>query len=158
MGMATEAFVLLATELLWNVVVWLPTLVFSLIFIRITLGIRLRDLVGEIEHHQTAAVGAVFFWTALGFSMLISRAVADPPTAAANWMESLFWLVIGILIAMLIFVAGVLFIFGLLARRHQQTITAYIRRELRTEHNLSLSLIMGALFIVPVVVAYHMTV
>lgn len=29
MGMATEALALLLTELMWNVVVWLPTLVFT---------------------------------------------------------------------------------------------------------------------------------
>lgn len=158
MGMATEALTLLLTELMWNVVVWLPTLVVSLVFIRVLLGIQLRDLISEIEHHQTAAVGAVFFWTALGFSMLISRAVADPPAATNNWLETFFWLGAGILIALLFFAVGVFVIFGLLARRHGQTVRDYIRRELRTEHNLSLSLIMGALFIVPVVVAYHMTV
>ncbi len=158
MEIVTDTVMLVLIELMWNVVVWLPTLFFSLLFIRIVLGIQFSELVGEIEHHQTAAVGAVFFWTALGFSLLISRAVADPQTATTSWIDTLFWLCIGILIALLFFAIGVMLTFGLLASRHVQTIRDSIRRELRTEHNLSLSLIMGALFIVPVVVAYHMTV
>lgn len=148
----------LATELLWNVVVWLPTLVFSLMFVRLVLGIRFNELLREVEEHQTAAVGAVFFWTSFGFSMLTSKAVADPPVAAASYGEALFWLVVGIAIAVLFFVIGMMIVFGTLARRRRENVFAYIQRELRAEHNLSLAMIMGALFIVPIVVAYHMTV
>ena len=83
MNMVSQVGALLATELFWNVIVWLPTLAFSLGFVRVVLGIRMRELVAEVEEHQTAAVGAVFFWTSFGFSMLISKAVADPPVAAA---------------------------------------------------------------------------
>jgi len=158
MNMVSQVGALLATELFWNVIVWLPTLAFSLVFVRVVLGIRMRELVAEVEEHQTAAVGAVFFWTSFGFSMLISKAVADPPVAAASYAEALFWLGIGMVIAVLFFVLGTLMVFGVLARRQREGMFRYIQRELRREHNLSLTMIMGALFIVPVVVAYHMTV
>lgn len=52
---------------------------------------------------------------------------------------------------------GLLAVFGSLARRRREPILAYVQRELRQEHNLALSLIMGALFIMPVIVAYHIT-
>lgn len=148
----------LMMELLWNVVVWLPTLIFSLLFVRLVLGIRLNELLAEVEEHQTAAVGAVFFWTSFGFSMLISKAIADPPVPAASYVEAFFWLAVGILIAVLFFSIGMLVVFGTLARRRSENLVGYIQRELRAEHNLSLAMIMGALFIVPIVVAYHMTV
>ncbi len=158
MGVLARIGEVLMTELLWNVVVWLPTLAFSLLFVRLVLGIRFNELLLEVEEHQTAAVGAVFFWTSFGFSMLTSKAIADPPVAAPSYGEAFFWLAIGIVIAVLFFVLGMVIVFGTLARRRRENLFAYIRRELRTEHNLSLAMIMGALFIVPIVVAYHMTV
>lgn len=158
MQMLSNIFMLLLTELFWNVVVWLPTLFFSLVFIRLLLGVRMHDLITEVEEHQTAAVGAVLFWTALGFSMLTGRAAGDPATASGTLGENLLWLAIGIGVAIFIFLIGVILVFGALARRHRQSLSEYIQRELRTEHNLSLSLVMGALFIVPIIVAYHMTV
>jgi|GEM_PF-2629309 len=158
MNQVTQIGGLVLTELFWNVVVWLPTLAFSLLFIRVALGIRIAEIVNEVEEHQTASVGAVFFWTSFGFSMLTGRALSDPPTAANSYLEAFFWLGLGISIAILMFLLGLLIVFGLLARRHRESVFSYMQRELRSEHNLSLSLIMGALFIVPVVVAYHMTV
>lgn len=149
---------LVVIELLWNVVVWLPTLLFSLLFIRVALGIRLNELLTEVEEQQTAAVGAVFFWTSFGFSMLMSKAIADPPAETTSYREAFFWLAVGLTLVTLFFLLGAAIVFGLLARRRRERMFSYIQRELRTEHNLSLALIMGALFIVPVVVAYHMTV
>ena len=158
MGVLAQIGEVLAIELMWNVVVWLPTLAFSLVFVRLVLGIRFNELLREVEEHQTAAVGAVFFWTSFGFSMLTSKAIADPPVAAASYGEAFFWLAVGITIAVLFFLVGMLIVFGALARRRRENVFVYIQRELRTEHNLSLAMIMGALFIVPIVVAYHMTV
>lgn len=158
MDMLTRVGELLVIELWWNIVVWLPTLLCSVIFIRLVLGIRLNELMAEVEEHQTAAVGAVFFWTSFGFSMLIGKAIADPPVAVASYLEAFFWLGLGIAIVVAFFLLGIIIVFGLLARRHRESVFGYMQRELRQEHNLSLSLIMGALFIVPVVVAYHMTV
>ncbi len=149
---------LIAIELFWNVVVWLPTLAFSLLFIRVALGIRMSELLAEVEEHQTAAVGAVFFWTSFGFSMLTSKAIADPPAEVTSYTEAFFWLAVGLTLVGLFFLLGAAVVFGLLARRRRESMFVYIQRELRTEHNLSLSMIMGALFIVPVIVAYHMTV
>lgn len=154
----TSAVSLLLTEMLWNILVWIPTLLISLLFIRVLLGVRPQELIVEIEEHQTAAIGAVFFWVSLGFSMLLSRTIADAPTeATASWGEAFSWFGIAVLVSFLMFALGLLAVFGTLARRRRERVLAYIQRELREEHNLALSLIMGALFIVPVIVAYHIT-
>ena len=146
------------TEILWNLLVWVPTVLVSLLFIRVLLGVKLGELREEVEEHQTAAIGAVFFWVSLGFSLLLSRTIADAPTpATASWSESFAWFGVALLISLLLFLAGLAVVFGTLARRRQEGLLAYIRRELRQEHNLALAFIMGALFIVPVVVAYHIT-
>ncbi len=154
----TSAVSLLLTEVLWNILVWIPTLLISLLFIRVLLGVRLQELIVEIEEHQTAAIGAVFFWVSLGFSLLLSRTIADAPTqATASWGEAFGWFGVALLVSFLMFALGLLAVFGTLARRRREPVLTYIRRELRQEHNLALSLIMGALFIVPVIVAYHIT-
>lgn len=154
----TEVLTTLLTELGWNLAVWLPTVLISLLFIRAVLGVRLRDLTEEIEEHQTAAIGAVFFWVSLGFSLLLSRTIASPaPVGDGTWGEAFSWLALAVLISLLLFGLGVLLVFGTLARRRQEGLLTYIRREMRQEHNLALSFIMGALFLVPVVVTYHIT-
>lgn len=154
----TSAVSLILTEIIWNVVVWIPTVLISLLFIRVLLGVRLQELIVELEERQTAAIGAVFFWVSLGFSLLLSRTVAEAPTqGSASWGEALTWFGIALLVSMLMFSLGLGAVFGSLARRRRERILAYIQRELRQEHNLALSFIMGALFIVPVIVAYHIT-
>ncbi|UQN09552.1 hypothetical protein [Deinococcus sp. QL22] len=154
----TSTASLILTEILWNILVWIPTVLISLVFIRVLLGIRPRELIVEIEDHQTAAIGAVFFWVSLGFSMLLSRTIADAPSqATASWGEAFSWFGIALLVSLIMFSLGLVAVFGSLARRRREPILAYIQRELRQEHNLALSFIMGALFIVPVIVAYHIT-
>ncbi|ACO47404.1 hypothetical protein DEDE109153_17145 [Deinococcus deserti] len=153
-----EFFTTLLTELAWNLAVWLPTALVSLLFIRAVLGVRMRELIVEIEEHQTAAIGAVFFWVSLGFSLLLSRTIADPVAAGGGtWAEAFAWLALAVLVTMLLFALGVFLVFGTLARRRKESLLGYIRREMRHEHNLALSFIMGALFLVPVVVTYHLT-
>lgn len=153
-----ELFTTLLTELAWNLAVWLPTALVSLLFIRTVLGVRMRELIVEIEEHQTAAIGAVFFWVSLGFSLLLSRTIADPVApGGGTWAEAFAWLALAILVSMLLFALGVFLVFGTLARRRKESLLVYIRREMRQEHNLALSFIMGALFLVPVVVTYHLT-
>jgi len=154
----TSALSLLLTEIVWNFVVWIPTVLISLLFIRVLLGVRLQELIVELEEHQTAAIGAVFFWVSLGFSLLLSRTIAEVPTQGAeSWGEALAWLGVALLVSLLMFGLGLAAVFGSLARRRRERMLTYIQRELRQEHNLALSFIMGALFIVPVVVAYHIT-
>lgn len=154
----TEVIATLLTELGWNLAVWVPTVLLSLLFIRAVLGVRLRDLTEEIEEHQTAAIGAVFFWVSLGFSLLFSRTIASPaPGGDGTWGEAFSWLALAVLISLLLFGLGVSLVFGTLARRRREGLLTYIRREMRQEHNLALSFIMGALFLVPVVVTYHIT-
>lgn len=154
----TDVVSTLLTELGWNLAVWLPSVLLSLLFIRAVLGVHLRDLTTEIEQHQTAAIGAVFFWVSLGVSLLLSRTIANPaPGGDGSWSDAFSWLALAVLISLLLFWLGVLVVFGTLARRRQEGILTYIRREMRQEHNLALSFIMGALFLVPVVVTYHVT-
>lgn len=94
----------------------------------------------------------------LGFSLLLSRTIADPsPVGSGSWADAFSWLAIAVLVTLLLFGFGVLVVFGTLARRRQEPLLVYIRREMRHEHNLALSFIMGALFLVPVVVTYHLT-
>ncbi|GGK19191.1 hypothetical protein GCM10008955_10800 [Deinococcus malanensis] len=154
----SELFTTLLTEIGWNLAVWLPTVVVSLLFIRAVLGVRMRELTQEIEEHQTAAIGAVFFWVSLGFSLLLSRTIADPsPAGSGSWADAFSWLAVAVLVTLLLFGLGVFVVFGTLARRRRESLLVYIRREMRHEHNLALSFIMGALFLVPVVVTYHLT-
>lgn len=153
----TDLLTTLVTELGWNLAVWLPTLLISLLFIRAVLGVRVRELITEIEEHQTAAIGAVFFWVSLGLSLLLSRTVASPAPADGTWAEAFTWLAVAVLVTLLLFTLGVLAVFGTLARRKGEGVLRYIRREMREEHNLALSFIMGALFLVPAVVTYHVT-
>lgn len=153
----TDLLTTLMTELGWNLAVWLPTLLVSLLFIRAVLGVRVRELVTEIEQHQTAAIGAVFFWVSLGFSLLLSRTIATPVPTDGTWAEAFTWLAVAVVVTLLLFTLGVLAVFGSLARRKGEGVLRYIRREMREEHNLALSFIMGALFIVPAVVTYHVT-
>ena len=154
----TDLLTTLLTELGWNLAVWLPTVLASVAFIRLILGVRVRELVTEMEEHQTAAIGAVFFWVSLGFSLLLSRTIASPAvTADISWVQAFTWLAVALLVTLILFFLGVLVVFGSLARRRREGLLAYIRREMRQEHNLALSFIMGALFIVPVVVTYHVT-
>lgn len=152
------AFSLLLTELGWNLAVWVPTVLMSLLFIRFVLGVPVREMVREVEEHQTAAIGAVFFWTSLGFALLFSRLVESPaPLHTLPWGQAFAWLGVAVTVTLLLFGLGVLVVFGTLARRRRESIARYLRRELRHEHNLALSFILGALFIVPAVVAYHST-
>ncbi|MXV19155.1 hypothetical protein [Deinococcus xianganensis] len=153
----TDLLTTLVTELGWNLAVWLPTLLISLLFIRAVLGVRVRELITEIEEHQTAAIGAVFFWVSLGFSLLLSRTIATPVPADGTWTEAFTWLAVAVIVTLLLFTLGVLAVFGTLARRKSEGVLRYIRREMREEHNLALSFIMGALFLVPAVVTYHVT-
>ena len=153
----TDLLTTLATELGWNLAVWLPTLLISLLFIRAVLGVRVRELITEIEEHQTAAIGAVFFWVSLGFSLLLSRTIATPVPTDGTWAEAFTWLAVAVVVTLLLFTLGVLAVFGSLARRKGEGVLRYIRREMREEHNLALSFIMGALFLVPAVVTYHVT-
>lgn len=154
----TSVLSLLLTEVAWNFVVWIPTALISLLFIRVLLGVRLQELIVELEEHQTAAIGAVFFWVSLGFSLLLSRTIAEVPTQGTeSWGEALTWFGLALLVSLLMFGLGLAAVFGSLARRRRERVLVYIRRELRQEHNLALSFILGALFIVPVVVAYHIT-
>lgn len=154
----SELLTILLTEMGWNLAVWLPTVLISLLFIRTVLGVRLGELTLEIEEHQTAAIGAVFFWVSLGFSLLLSRTIAGPPSVGSgSWADAFAWLAVAVLVTLLLFALGVLLVFGTLARRRREPLLAYIRREMRHEHNLALSFIMGALFLVPVVVTYHLT-
>lgn len=154
----TSVLSLLLTEVAWNFVVWIPTALISLLFIRVLLGVRLQELIVELEEHQTAAIGAVFFWVSLGFSLLLSRTIAEVPTQGTeSWSEALTWFGLALLVSLLMFGLGLAAVFGSLARRRRERVLVYIRRELRQEHNLALSFILGALFIVPVVVAYHIT-
>jgi len=153
----TDLLTTLVTELGWNLAVWLPTLLISLLFIRAVLGVRVRELVTEIEQHQTAAIGAVFFWVSLGFSLLLSRTIASPVPTDGTWAEAFTWLAVAVVVTLLLFTLGVLVVFGTLARRQGEDVLRYIRREMREEHNLALSFIMGALFLVPAVVTYHVT-
>lgn len=154
----TDFLTFLLTEIGWNLAVWIPTTLLSLLFIRTVLGVPMRDLVSEIEDRQTAAIGAVFFWASLGFSLLFSRLVAAPSSMAdLPWAEAFAWLGLAVGLSLLLFSAGVWAVFGALARRKGESVSAYLRRELRDEHNLALSFVLGALFIVPVVVAYHVT-
>ncbi|GGL14727.1 DUF350 domain-containing protein [Deinococcus radiotolerans] len=153
----TDLLTTLVTELGWNLAVWLPTLLISLLFIRAVLGVRVRELITEIEEHQTAAIGAVFFWVSLGFSLLLSRTIASPVPDGGTWTEAFTWLAVAIIVTLLLFTLGVLAVFGSLARRKGEGVLRYIRREMREEHNLALSFIMGALFLVPAVVTYHVT-
>ena len=80
-----------------------------------------------------------------------------PPADEVSWAGAFAWLGLALFNVLLLFFLGVLAVFGSLARRRGEGLLAYIRRELRGEHNLALSFIMGALFLVPVVVAYHIT-
>lgn len=153
----TDLLTTLVTELGWNLAVWLPTLLISLLFIRAVLGVRVRELITEIEEHQTAAIGAVFFWVSLGFSLLLSRTIASPVPTDGTWAEAFTWLAVAVVVTLLLFTLGVLAVFGTLARRKGEGVLRYIRREMREEHNLALSFIMGALFLVPAVVTYHVT-
>ena len=73
------------------------------------------------------------------------------------WREAFGWLGLAVGMSLLLFSAGVWAVFGTLARRKGESVSAYLRRELVTEHNLALSFVLGALFLVPVVVAYHVT-
>ena len=149
---------LLLTEIGWNLAVWVPTTVFSLIFIRAVLGIRLGELAREVEDRQTAAVGAIFFWASLGFSLLFSRLVGTPASLNdLTWAEAFGWLGVAVGVALLLFSLGTWLVFGTLARRKGESVSRYLRRELVTEHNLALAFVLGALFIVPVVVVYHVT-
>ncbi|MFN4251946.1 hypothetical protein [Deinococcus sp.] len=153
----TDLLTTLVTELGWNLAVWLPTLLISLLFIRAVLGVRMRDLITEIEEHQTAAIGAVFFWVSLGLSLLLSRTIASPAAEGGTWAEAFMWLAVAVFVTLLLFTLGVVAVFGTLARRRGEGVLRYIRREMREEHNLALSFIMGALFLVPAVVTYHVT-
>ncbi|GHG35466.1 hypothetical protein CBQ26_18515 [Deinococcus indicus] len=153
----TDLLTTLVTELGWNLAVWLPTLLVSLLFIRAVLGVRVRELITEIEEHQTAAIGAVFFWVSLGLSLLLSRTIAAPVPTDGSWAEAFTWLAVAVVVTLLLFTLGVLVVFGSLARRRGEGVLRYIRRELREEHNLALSFIMGALFLVPAVVTAHVT-
>ncbi|WP_261663043.1 hypothetical protein [Deinococcus sp. Marseille-Q6407] len=154
----TDVLSMLLTEIGWNLAVWVPTLLLSVLFIRLVLGVPFREMVAEIEDRQTAAIGAVFFWASLGFALLFSRMVETPGQLHnLPWSQAFAWLGLAVGLSLFLFSVGVWAVFGVLSRRRHESISAYLRRELRDEHNLALSFILGALFLVPVVVAYHVT-
>lgn len=137
--------------MLWSLVSILLAGAISLLVVKVILGVRISDLLAEIETKQNAAVGIIFKDIAAVLSGLLLIFTSNGfSNTSTTLVEDLLWTVGGgLLTLLLIGVFGYLFLRWLTGRRAvKETPLQYLRRELILEQNQALAHIIMAFLIV----------
>jgi hypothetical protein len=145
-----EILTLFGNILLWSLLSIILAGVISLLVVKIILGVRIRDLLTEIETKQNAAVGIIFKDIAAVISGLFLIFTSAGFTSSTNLVQDLLWTVGGGLLTLVFMgVLGFLLLRWLAGRRSlKETPLQYLRRELIQEQNQALAHILMAFLIV----------
>ena len=144
-------------ELGWNLAAFALTGIVCVIVMRVVLGLRIVDIVREVEEEHNGAVGAAFFTVALLSGLWFGKIGGDF-TSESTTGEQIAWSIIGFVIATAIFVAAFYLVFRVLCHRRGERVIPYIRREAIAENNTAIILFVGSLAVVPYTLAAMITV
>jgi hypothetical protein len=142
-------------SIIGNIVIWslfsiILAGIISTLVVNIILGIRVGDLVAEIETKQNAAIGILFKNVAAVFSGLLLIFTSEGFSASEGLLSDILWAVGGGLLTLIF--AGILafLLLNWLTRRRspKETPLQYLRRELVQEQNEALTHILMAFLIV----------
>jgi hypothetical protein len=138
-----------------NVLVWsLLSIILAgmttILVVKIILGVRIPDLLAEIETKQNAAISTIFKDIAAVLSGLTLIFTSTGFTPSTNLIGDILWAVGGGLLTLVLMgVLGFLFLLWLVGRRSlKETPLQYLRRELIQEQNQALADIIMAFLIV----------
>jgi hypothetical protein len=145
-----EILTLFGNILLWSLLSIILAGVISILVVKIILGVRIRDLLTEIETKQNAAVGIIFKDIAAVTSGLLLIFTSEGFTSSTNLVQDLLWTVGGGLLTLVFMgVLGFLLLRWLAGRQSlKETPLQYLRRELIQEQNQALAHILMAFLIV----------
>jgi hypothetical protein len=145
-----EIIITFGDILLWSLISIILAGIISILVVKIILGVRIGDLLAEIETKQNAAVGIIFKDIAAVISGLFLIFTSEGFTASTNLVQDILWTVGGGLLTLVfIGVLGFLLLRWLAGRKSlKETPIQYLRRELIQEQNQALAHIIMAFLIV----------
>ncbi len=144
-------------ELAWNVAAFALTGIVCVLVMRLVFGLRLVDVVREVEEEQNGAVGVAFFTVALLSGLWFGKIGGDF-TSQATASEQVVWALFGFAIATFVFLVAFLLVFGVICRRRGEKLIPYLRREVIAEDNTAMFLFIASLAVVPYTLAAMITV
>lgn len=145
-----DYLIYIGLALLWSLVGLVLSSIFSLFITRVILGVRLRNLLVEIEDRQNAAVGVIFKNIAVVTSVILLPFVSDGFSPSEGFLIDILWMLGGGLVTVLIVtIIGYFILHALASRKHlQETAIGYLRRELIEEKNQALAHFIMAIFLI----------
>ena len=155
--MLTDLLEVVLRELGWNVAAFALTGVVSVLVMRFVFGLRLVDVVREVEDEHNAAVGAAFFTVALMSGLWFGKIGGDFSNQATVG-EQIGWSIVGFVNATLVFLAAFVLVFRVLCHKRGERLIPYLRREAIVENNAAMILVIGSLAVVPYTLAAMITV
>ena len=147
----------LLRELGWNVAAFALTSLASIIIMRVVFGLRLVDVVHEVEEEHNAAVGTAIFTVSLLSGLWFGKIGGDF-TTQSSVSEQIGWSIFGFVIATLVFLAAFVLVFRVLCRKRGEGMLHYLRREAIVENNAAMILFISSLAVVPYTLAAMITV
>ncbi len=154
---ASELIEVALRELGWNVAAFALTGVVSVVVMRLVFGLRLVDVVREVEDDHNAAVGAAFFTVSLLSGLWFGKIGGDF-TSQSTVAGQIGWSVFGFVIATVVFLSAFTLVFRVVCHKRGEPMIAYLRREAIVEDNAAMILFIGSLAVVPYTLAAMITV
>ena len=155
--MLTDLLEVVLRELGWNLAAFALTGIVSVLVMRFVFGLRLVDVVREVEDEHNAAVGAAFFTVALMSGLWFGKIGGDFSNQATVG-EQIGWSIVGFVNATLVFLAAFVLVFRVLCHKRGERLIPYLRREAIVENNAAMILFIGSLAVVPYTLAAMITV
>ncbi|MBE3561596.1 MAG: hypothetical protein IMW89_20595 [Ktedonobacteraceae bacterium] len=145
-----EILLTLGNVVLWSLLSIIIAGIISILIVTIVLGIKISDLITEIETKQNAAIGIIFKNVAAVLSGLLLIFTSTGFSSSEGLLSDILWTVGGGLLTLLFTgILGFLFLNWLSGKRaSRETPLQYLRRELVLEQNEALAHIIMAFFIV----------
>lgn len=113
------------------------------------LGLPPRKLIREIEEVQNPAIGACFFIISLIASFFIGFMATDGFTPDPPGLESAAWIIGGIILSFAYTALVFVIAHRVMGRENNESVYAYIRREVVLEQNSALAFFLGGLAVSP---------
>ena len=148
---------ILLRELGWNVAAFALTGIACVVVMRVVFGLRLVDVVREVEEEHNAAVGAAFFTVSLLSGLWFGKIGGDF-TSQSTLSEQIGWSIFGFVIATVVFLTAFALVFRVLCHKRGERVIPYLRREAIVENNAAMILFIGSLAVVPYTLAAMITV
>ena len=154
LGELLEVFLI---ELGWNLAAFALTGVVMVVVMRFVFGLRLVDVVREVEDDHNAAVAAAFFTVALLSGLWFGKIGGDFSNQASV-AEQIGWSIFGFFIATLVFLAAFFLVFRVICHKRGERLIPYLRREAIAENNAAMILFISSLAVGPYTLAAMITV